>query len=241
MSDRERESVPPFEVPASSAVATDGPKLSPAHVHGLRVGLLAGTVCGVIGFVFYYVANSDEAFPWAQLGSISLVYAALSGGLIGMLLGGGIAAADRLFGGRRAFSPLLGAPLAGAISGVLPGAFGVGYFASQHAPFMGGSLIVALPIVDVALLTLALVDRDRRAAGAPRRVTRTAAITLLVMALLGATSLGLIVALGDDELLGYLQDWSAVGLAPLGAILGVGGGAVLGFYVGIVAAIDRLG
>jgi hypothetical protein len=236
----DRESIPPFEIPASPAGTKDTPKLSPAHVHGLNVGLLAGVVCGALGFLAYYLENGDHAAPWAQLGTISLVYAVLSGGLIGMLLGGGIAATDRLLGGRRAFSPILGATPAGALGGVLPGAFGAAYFGARNAPFMRGGLLVALPILAVASLTLALVDRDRRAAGAPRRLARTAALTLLVAGILAAASLGLVLTLGDEALLEQLTLWSEIGLAPLGAVLGAAIGAALGLYVGIVAAIDRL-
>ena len=224
-----------------------------AAARGALTGSAAGAAFAAFAGLAYVAANSDVALPWEWLAPAFAAYAILSGAMLGASIAGAIALLDAVAARRTALAPIPAALLAGAIAGILPGAFAIGGFGSLSAPFMGGPVIFAMPFGAATLVAAALAVQDRGAGGREHRIAACVIVALAVAVVLGGVGWLVATRIGDHQLLASgralsrslsaqpgARDGSMSGLVYLGSLGGVAIGALLGLYVGAVIATSRL-
>lgn len=233
------------------------PRVPVAFGRGALVGAAGGAIFGVLSGLAYFATNMDQGLPWIDLGVVYVPYAIVSGALVAGCAAGAIALLDVFVGKRTWAAPLPAAMIGGALGCMLPGAFGGGYFAKMHAPFMGGIGIFAIPIIGTILVAIALAAHDRANAGRKARIGVVTLVAIGFAMLGGAAVASSVLSITDDRMLGHLRDCVAfftpnhpesevpawdqgrTGLVIVGSFCGLALGGGLGTYVGSVMSLAR--
>jgi hypothetical protein len=208
----------------------------------LRIGFRAGALPGAAVFAIYFLAHHELPMPWVRIASILAIYGPAVGVLLALSTDLLVALFDRIaragYGLRVLANPVTAGGLAGALSGIVPGAIGVTVFGSYHGPFVGTGLIAFALIAGSMMVAVPLALRERRArfAHGHRRAVATAAVlATLILCAVASVLAPLIVNAAFAEVRGAVAEH---GLA-VGAVSGLIGGGIVGVYVGLVIALGR--
>jgi hypothetical protein len=198
-------------------------------------GLIAGLVASTLGLGYLadvltgpYAWVSDQ-ISWARVGAVFVAELALTGAAVAAAVHAATKALDAR-GGRGGHGRMLAASAATSAVTLPAGVFGAWYFGSLHAPYMGNSLVLAVPFVLAVLVATWLAWLDVRRVRAPLLASVGCALPLAVVVALVSRSVT------DEATLDAMHTHS---LASLGAVGGAGGGALFGLYIGLVSRLVR--
>lgn len=220
---------------------------------GALTGAAGGLVFGLAAGLAYAIANRDVPdVPWTQLGLAWTVYSIAAGALVAGGAASAVGVLDATMHARHWASPMPAAALGGALGCSIVGVIGGTYFGAMSLPFMGGVGVFAIPVAGAILVAIALAVQDRVQSGKRAGLGPITALALFVAALLGGVIALGAARVGDGPLLDMLRRGvdslspvrdapteQGIGLAALGALLGLGLGATLGAYVGVVMSVAR--
>lgn len=236
----------------------DMTEVAPARVvlgRGALTGAAGGAIFGVAAGLLYAASNWDlPDVPWATLGPSFLAYSIAAGALAAGGAAGGVGALDAAMGARHWATPVPAATLGGALGLALPGAIGGAWFGAMSLPFLGGVGVFAVPVLGAIIVAIALAVQDRVHAGRGAAIGRASAMAIGAALVLGGVIGVAAWRVGDGRLLDLLRSGvtalspaddgrapvdDRAGLAALGTLLGLGLGATLGAYVGVVMSAAR--
>jgi hypothetical protein len=203
------------------------PVIGAAFRSGAGAGFVGGAGCAVT----YLAENAAELPDWALLGFRFLAFTAFMGAAFGVSTQLAVLAAERA-----AVSRVVAAAAAGAISGAPSGMIGGGYFGALPLPFVPATATAGLFLFGGSWVAFACATRARRRAGhrGTSAVLAPALWALACAVVLGVSALALAGALGQPSVIDALRAFQSIGLAWLGAGVGMMVGGVLGFELGVV-------
>jgi hypothetical protein len=135
-------------------------------------------------------------------------------------------------------NPVTAGVLGGALAGIAPGAIGVSVFGSYHGPFAGTAVLSGAVITGALMTAVPLARRARRLRfkdNSDLVIVVAAVIATLILCAVAAVIAPIIVDVAFVEIRGAVEDY---GIA-VGAVVGGLGGAVAGFFIGMVIALGR--
>jgi hypothetical protein len=199
----------------------------------LRTGARAGAIPALYVFALYFGANHAFDLPWVKIFSVLVIWSVTTS----MMLAGSIQTMILVFDRTRLwplFNPITGGAIGGAIAGIVPGALAVSHFGAYSGPFVGTFSITSGVLTGALLIAVPLARRARRD---PKRAVWPGCIYgAVILAVIGL----LTVPLAPADEFSFMRD--AVyrhGVNIVGGAVGALGGAVLGFYCGVVIAFAR--
>lgn len=222
-----------MEAPARPRDARgDAARWLPVAWAATRTGAGAGFVGGAGCALAYFAENAAEGLDWAPLAGRFLTFTTFMGAAFAVLTEVAVVAA-----GRARSSRVVAATLAGAVSGIPSGMIGGGYFGALPAPFVPATATAALFLLCGSWVAFACAARARRRAGLRglAAVLPPACCALACAAVLGVSALALAETLGQPSVIGVLRSFQSIGLAWLGAVVGMLVGFVLGLELGVVS------
>ncbi len=224
---------------------------SPWVLRALAAGLVAFSVGVALGASRYFSLPGAMRMDWALMIPAIVGYAALTGALAGLGLGGGMSIAVRKGGARVTLARLLmGSTLGGALGGTLPAVIGIAGFGAQTGPYAGTANILGSSLL-AATIFVALwaphLHQDGRLGALPRLGLSALASTLAVASVgtlcwLLHQQLDLLPTFQQMEALAHA--WGLIPLAlALGVILSAAAGLIIGLatwlYFSLAMAFDR--
>ena len=205
-------------------------------------GIKAGTLPAAGVFAIYYLANRDHPMPWSRIAAVLAAFGPITGVLLAVaieslvMLFDAVAALWRPLGWLA--NPVTAGVIGGGLAGIGPGAIGVSVFGSYHGPFAGTVLLSAAVITGALMTAVPLARRARRARGNSDNHALIAIATVfatLILCAVAAAIAPVVVELAFVEIRGAVEDFGVA----VGAVVGVFGGAIAGFYIGLVVALGR--
>lgn len=213
--------------------------------HAAFAGGFGGLVAGLLGGVPYFLAYRDEDIPWQKLASAFFTFVILTGATYAAGARGGIATLDKLLGGKRVWTPLVGGVIGATIVGPLPGAVGVAYFGSQPYQFMGTAMLALAPIAGAWITSAVIARADRNGS-----IVASLGASLLATLVFGAVGAGIFLMVPDEAMLDWFRrgaraadasgEVSQLGLAFVGFEAGALLGALVGAHLGTTMFISRM-
>ncbi len=223
----------------------------------LSCALAGGLTSALTGIPYYLELRGLVDMDWPREGGLFFLFGCGIGAAVGAGSMGGMAIARRWLRASpalvRAFATILGATFAVAILGTVPGSIGTAHFGAKHAPFVGLVAITVVPFVG-ALATAAFAARaELRNAKEEVSWPFAAVCSSLALVPFAAAGVAMALAVPDDVALAWMRAAarglpprpdSPDGLADGLALVGAGGGAVLGaalgLHVGVTTVLARL-
>jgi hypothetical protein len=213
--------------------------------HAAIAGGFGGLVAGLLGGIPYFLAYRDEDIPWQKLAAAFFTFVILTGATYAAGARGGIATLDKLLGGKRWWTPLVGGVLGATIVGPLPGAVGVAYFGSQPYQFMGTAMLALAPIAGAWITSAEIARADGK-----NGLVASLGASLLATLVFGAVGAGIFLMVPDEAMLDWFRrgaraadasnELSQLGLAFVGFEAGALLGALVGAHLGTTMFISRM-